>query len=65
LLNIKENKLNIFKKPTPLQIAQRELTEAEHGKLSAQSAAEYALSMVRYNEQRIARLVIFIKAQDV
>ncbi len=57
--------MNIFKKPTPLQIAQRELTEAEHGKLSAQSAAEYALSMVRYNEQRIARLVIFIKAQDV
>ena len=53
--------MNIFKKSSPLDLARCELTEAEHAKLSAQSAAEYATSMVRYNEQRIARLVIFIK----
>ena len=53
--------MNIFKKPTPLEVAQRELVEAEHAKLAAQSAAEYAESMVRYNQQRIVRLVIFIK----
>ena len=56
--------MNIFKKPTPLEVAQRELIEAEHAKLSAQSAAEYAESMVRYNEQRIARLLIFIKQAE-
>lgn len=53
--------MNIFKKPTPLEVAQRELTEAEHAKLAAQSAAEYAESMVRYNQQRIVRLMVFIK----
>ena len=53
--------MNIFKKPTPLEVAQRELVEAEHAKLAAQSAAEYAESMVRYNQQRITRLMIFIK----
>lgn len=53
--------MNIFKKPTPIEVAHRELAEAEHAKLAAQSAAEYAESMVRYNQQRIARLMIFIK----
>lgn len=53
--------MNIFKKPTPLEVAQRELVEAEHAKLAAQSAAEYAESMVRYNQQRIVRLLTFIK----
>ena len=53
--------MNIFAKPSPLALAQRELIEAEHAKLAAQSAAEYAESMVRYNQQRITRLIIFIK----
>ena len=42
----------------------RELIEAEHAKLAAQSAAEYAESMVRYNQQRITRLMIFIKQAE-
>ena len=56
--------MNIFAKPSPLALAQRELIEAEHAKLAAQSAAEYAESMVRYNQQRIARLLIFIKQAE-
>lgn len=56
--------MNIFAKPSPLALAQRELIEAEHAKLAAQSAVEYAESMVRYNEQRIARLLIFIKQAE-
>ena len=56
--------MNIFKKPTPLEVAQRELVEAEHAKLAAQSAAEYAASMVRYNEQRIVRLTTFIERTE-
>ena len=53
--------LNPFKKLSPLEVARHELTEAEHARLTAQSAAEYAANMVRYNEQRIARLVSCIK----
>ena len=56
--------MNIFAKPSPLALAQRELIEAEHAKLAAQSAAEYAESMVRYNQQRITRLIIFIKQAE-
>ena len=56
--------MNIFKKPTPLEVAQRELVEAEHAKLAAQSAAEYAASIVRYNEQRIVRLTNFIERTE-
>lgn len=42
--------------PTPLEMAAKELVEAQRGKLEAESAMEYALSMVDYNTQRIKRL---------
>ena len=56
--------MKFLTKTTPLQVAQRELIEAEHAKLAAQSAAEYAESMVRYNQQRIVRLLTFIKQAE-
>ncbi len=52
--------MNIFKKPTPPQIAQRELLEAERALLVARSAQEYATSMVDYHSTRISRLTAFI-----
>ena len=42
--------------PTPLEMAAKELVEAQRAKLEAESAMEYALSMVDYNDARIARL---------
>ena len=47
-------------KPTPLEAAARELIEAEHAKLEAQSGAEYANALVQYNDKRITRLLKFI-----
>lgn len=44
-------------KPRALQeIISAELREAQLNKLKAESAVEYAKSVVAYNEQRIARL---------
>jgi hypothetical protein len=42
--------------PTPLEMAARELVQAQRAKLEAESAREYAFSMVGYNDARIDRL---------
>jgi hypothetical protein len=42
--------------PTPLEMAVRELVQSQRSKLEAESAMEYALSMVDYNDARIKRL---------
>ena len=54
------NLLALFRKPTPLEVATRELIEAEHAKLQAQSATEYALAIAQYNMTRIERLLKYI-----
>jgi len=45
-----------FKKPTPLEMIAAELADAHLEKLSAETAVEYAQSVVDYNVTRIARL---------
>ena len=45
-----------FKRPTPLEIIASELAEAHIEKLSAETAVEYAQSIVDYNVTRITRL---------
>ena len=45
-----------FKKPTPLEMIATELSDAHLEKLSAETAVEYAQSIVDYNVTRIARL---------
>lgn len=47
---------NLTRKPTPREVAARELAEAELAKMSAQTGAEYAQSVVAYNDARIKRL---------
>jgi hypothetical protein len=42
--------------PTPLEMAARELVQAQRAKLEAESACEYAASMIQYNDDRIVRL---------
>ena len=42
--------------PSPLEMAARELMQAQRAKLEAESSREYAYHMVNYNDDRIARL---------
>lgn len=50
----------LFKLPTPFAMATSELEDAERSLLEAQSAAEYASSIVAYNQARITRLRKYI-----
>lgn len=45
-----------FKRPTPLEMIASELSEAHLEKLNAETAVEYAQSIVDYNVNRITRL---------
>lgn len=42
--------------PSPLELAARELVQAQRAKLEAESACEYAANMIEYNDARIKRL---------
>ena len=44
--------------PTPLEMAARELVQAQRAKLEAESALDYAANMVQYNDDRIVRLKV-------
>lgn len=45
-----------FRKPSPLEVIASELAHAHLEKLEAETACEYAQSVVDYNVNRIARL---------
>ena len=45
-----------FKKPSPLELIAAELADAHLEKLNAETAVEYAQSIVDYNVTRITRL---------
>lgn len=47
---------NYFRRPTPLEMVARELAIAQLCKLEAETAVDYAVSVVRYNDTRIKRL---------
>lgn len=53
---------NIMRLPAPVQIAERELADAQRQLLSAQSGAEYARRMVEYHQDRIKRLTAYVQA---
>ena len=53
----------LMRKLTPLEVASRELAEAELQSLTAQTAVEYANSIVAYNAARMKRLKAFIGKQ--
>lgn len=56
MLNIR----NIFRVPHAHELAVRELNEAKRELLSAQTARDYAIAVVQYNEDRIARLEAYL-----
>ncbi len=52
---------NPFKKPTPKQIAQRDLEDAERQLLLSQSQAEYHNKMSEYYFDTVKRLSAYVK----
>lgn len=53
----------LMRRLTPLEMASRELADAELESLTAQTAVEYSSSVVAYNAARIKRLRAFIATQ--
>ena len=53
---------NYFRRPTPLEVIAAELANAQLAKLEAETAVDYAESVVRYNDTRIARLTKHLAA---
>lgn len=58
---IKDTYNAIFRTPSALELAAKELDQAERSWLEAQSAREYADAMVTYHGDRIDRLRRYIK----
>ncbi len=52
-----------FSQPTLLEKATQELTEAMIAKLNAESAVDFAQSVVDYNTARITRLETYLKGR--
>jgi hypothetical protein len=56
--------LNPFQKPSAALLARVELEEAKRQLLAAQTALEYAQSMVAYNESKVKRLTTYLKKES-
>ena len=54
---------NYMRQPTHMEMVNRELEEAKLEKLEAETAVEYAQSIVQYNTKRIDRLNTYIAEQ--
>ena len=54
-----------FRKPSPIEVAAREMNEAELARLAAQTAREYASAMADYHLTRTLRLKDYLQAQTV
>tara|TARA_R110000868_G_scaffold161706_3_gene392549 strand:- start:2319 stop:2528 length:210 start_codon:yes stop_codon:yes gene_type:complete len=54
---------NIFKTPTPLEVATAQLVVAEHELLKAETGVEFASSLVAFNKAQIKRLQAYIAAK--
>ena len=52
-----------FRQPTPLEMITQELATATLAKLEAETAVDYAKSVVAYNDARIKRLEAHLKEQ--
>jgi hypothetical protein len=50
-----------FRQPTPLEVVSKELAQAHLRKLEAETAVDYARSVVAYNDARIKRLEGYMK----
>jgi uncharacterized protein YutE (UPF0331/DUF86 family) len=53
-----------LRQPTPLEMVTKELAMAHLAKLEAETAADYAKSVVAYNDARIKRLEAHLKEKS-
>jgi hypothetical protein len=56
--------LSPFRKPSPEEMAIRELEEARRSLLDAQSAKDYSIAICAYNTDRIGRLTKYIQGKS-
>lgn len=61
MIAINTNLLHAFRKPSAEVLAIQELEEAKRELLMAQTGLNYAMAMVAYNEQRVARLTAYVQ----
>ena len=54
----------LFRKLTPLEAATRELIEAQHGLLQAQTGVDYSMAIVEYETNRVNRLRAYISMES-
>jgi hypothetical protein len=47
---------DLLRARTPLEVAEKELIEAQHSKMQGETSVEYSQSIVAYNDKRIHRL---------
>ena len=47
---------DLLRAKTPMEMVEKELTEAQLAKLQAETSVEYSQAIVDYNKQRIMRL---------
>ena len=59
-MSITQQLTRIIRRLTPVEMAAAELADAELHRLEAQSAVEYASSVVSYEDARIKRLRKFL-----
>ncbi|CAB4180526.1 hypothetical protein UFOVP1049_47 [uncultured Caudovirales phage] len=55
---------NYIRQPSHMEMVNRELEEARLEKLEAETAVEYAQSIVQYNAKRIDRLNTYITDKE-
>lgn len=56
--------IETFSKPSAKSLAQRELEEAQRQLLAANTAAEYAIRLGQYHNDRIKRLKAYIQEAE-
>ncbi len=64
-MNIYTYVINLFKMPTPMEVAARQLATAELELLRSETGVEFASSMVAFNKAQIKRLRAYITAKTV
>jgi hypothetical protein len=64
-MNIYAEFKQMFKMPTPLEVAAAQLATAELELLKSETGVEYASSMVSFNKAQIKRLKAYIAAKAV
>lgn len=61
MINLKQ----FFVKPSPMELAARELIEAQHALLVAETGLDWAQASVDYNKNRILRLNVIIAGKQL